>query len=84
MINIILVAITAFVIGFEVGRFLKTNVHRRAEEPPRVSPTESEIEKALREREEFIESQKAFQRMMGYNADIAYGIADDDIAAGGS
>jgi len=54
---------------------------------PAVQPaedrTEEELEKARKEREELIASQKAFQRMMGYNADIAYGVEEDDLTAGG-
>ena len=45
--------------------------------------TDEELERAKKEREELIASQRAFQRMMGYNADIAYGVEEDDLTAGG-
>lgn len=54
-------------------------------EKPVEAATDDEIELARKEREELINSQKAFQSMMGYNADIAYGInREDEFTAGGS
>lgn len=82
-----------FVNGMAIGAVLTYLFLRRGKvEVPAVEPataaegpSSEELERARREREELIASQKAFQAMMGYNADIAYGIAsDDDITAGGS
>lgn len=71
-------------IGFGVGWYLRGRP-KKAAKPVEEAPNTEEIELARREREELIASQKAFRAMMGYNADIAYGInAEDDFDAGGS
>ena len=46
--------------------------------------TPEEIEQAMKEREELIKSQEAFQRMLAYNADMAYGLEKDDLSTEGS
>lgn len=46
--------------------------------------TEEELEAIRKEREELIRSQEAFQRMIAYNADVAYGLARDDLSEEGS
>ena len=76
-----------FILGGQlglVGGYLLWG-RKRAVEKPAEEATDDELELARREREELINSQKAFQSMMGYNADIAYGInSEDDFFAGGS
>lgn len=68
-----------------VGAYFLWGREKPKETKVETSPTVDEIEKAKKEREELIASQKAFQSMMGYNADIAYGVSlDDDLTAGGS
>lgn len=82
--------LVVFVLGGELGFFLGFFLwaHKPApkvEEKNPAQDTDEEMERARKEREELINSQKAFQRMMGYNADIAYGVdAMDDFPAGGS
>lgn len=81
-----LLFVNGMAIGLAAGIFLGYAKWKRPEAARQGSgnPTEDEIARAKREREELIESQKAFQGMMGYNADIAYGIGEDDLNAGGS
>ncbi len=70
-------------LGFAAGYFVFGR--KKAAEAPSEDPTDDELERAEKEREELIAAQKAFQTMMGYNADIAYGLdAEDDFTAGGS
>ena len=75
-------------IGAEIGVFvgyLLWGKAKKAKVVPEQEPGEEEIERIRKEREDLIASQNAFRAMMGYNADIAYGIsAEDDLAAGGS
>lgn len=76
-----------FILGGQLGLLAGFLLWRRkpVAEAPAEDPTEDELEQARKEREELINSQKAFQSMMGYNADIAYGInRDDEFTAGGS
>ena len=47
----------------------------RREEPAAVEPTEDEARKLAEERERLREEQKAFHDLIGYNADVAYGIS---------
>lgn len=84
---IILVWVLALMYGGLAGLFAGYRLWGKKSAPVQVplpSPTDDEIEKAKAERRELIEAQKAFQSMMGYNADIAYGIGDNDITAEGS
>lgn len=79
----LIVFVNGAMLGLAAGYFLwKRPKPVKAEEP---RPVDDEIERARKEREELVASQKAFQSMMGYNADIAYGInPEDDFFAGGS
>lgn len=79
--------LVVLVLGLQLGLVLAYFFWRSkpTAEAPAKDPTEEELEQARKEREELIRSQEAFQRMMGYNADIAYGInRDDEFTAGGS
>ena len=83
---IVLVWIMALVngaaIGFGLG-YMRWGQKKTGPVAP-AAPTEEDLELARREREELIESQKAFRQMMNYNADIAYGISNDNLSTGGS
>lgn len=83
----VVLMIVMLLFGAEFGLFAGYLVWgRKKPAAPAVEPmpTDEEIEAARREREELIASQKAFQTMLGYNADIAYGIGDSDLASGGN
>ncbi|MBP5462231.1 MAG: hypothetical protein J6Y20_08920 [Lachnospiraceae bacterium] len=82
----VLVWLMALVNGAAIGLFVGYLLwHVKKEEPVApAQPTDEERELAMREREELIESQKAFRQMMNYNADIAYGISNDNLSTGGS
>jgi hypothetical protein len=74
----ILLLINGFHIGYEVAS------HRLQAKPrealQKSEPiTEAEIERLRKEREEFQAEQKAFLGMMGYNADIAYGVGENPL-----
>ena len=90
MIYVVLAAlfILTLIIGAAIGIFIGYLLFGRAvpeEKPEADKPSSDDIERARKEREELIASQKAFHAMMGYNADIAYGIsAEDEFTAGGS
>lgn len=71
-------------IGLAAGYMLWARRPRIRDTAPAPGPGEDEIARAMQEREELIKSQKAFQTLMGYNADIAYGIESSDAPAGGS
>jgi hypothetical protein len=84
---IVILMFIVFVLGAESGAllvYLAFVRKRPAQVQEPASPTDAEIEAAKREREELIASQKAFQQMVGYNADIAYGIEDTDFTSGGN
>lgn len=55
---------------------------RSAVKPEPDSFSEEEIEAMRKEREAFKEQQKAFLDMMGYNADIAYGVNENPLEGG--
>ncbi len=79
----LIVFVNGAMLGLAGGYFLwrKPKPVATVEQPP----ADDEIERARKEREELMASQRAFQSMMGYNADIAYGInSEDDFFAGGS
>lgn len=79
----LIVFINGAVLGLAGGYFLWKRP--KPVEPVEQRPADDELERARKEREELMASQKAFQSMMGYNADIAYGInSEDDFFAGGS
>ena len=83
VMGVFIVFILGAQLGLTAGYLLWKR--KRVEEKPEPSVSEDELERARKEREELINSQRAFQAMMGYNADIAYGINhDDEITAGGS
>ena len=90
MIYVVLAILWVFtlVIGAAIGLFVGYMLWSRAKpvaKPAAEEPSTEDIEQAIKEREELIASQKAFRAMMGYNADIAYGInTEDDLTAGGS
>ena len=75
----------AWFIGVEIGLAAGYLLwaRKKAVEKAEAPLDEDELALAKQEREELIKSQRAFQTLMGYNADIAYGIANSDISAGG-
>lgn len=67
-----LVFINGVLIGYAFG-----GSGNRAKAPESKPISEAEAEKIRKEREELEAQQKAFKDMMGYNADIAYGVNED-------
>lgn len=67
-----LVFINGILIGYAFG-----SSGSRAKAPESKPISEAEVEKIRKEREELEAQQKAFKDMMGYNADIAYGVNED-------
>jgi hypothetical protein len=76
----ILLLMNGFHIGYEVAsRRLQTKPREALQKPEPDPMTEAEIERLRKEREEFQAEQKAFLGMMGYNADIAYGVGENPL-----
>ena len=64
-----LVGIGLFLIGFWVGKSVY-----ELKLPPEVTPTEEEAAQIREERERLIQEQKAFQELVNYNSNTAYGL----------
>lgn len=74
-----LIGVGLFVGGFFIGYWEKSEAYEpedvqpiREEPEP---PTEEEKIRIADERERLREDQQAFHELMGYNADVAYGVA---------
>lgn len=65
-----LICLGIFVAGFFLGK-----AQPKAWVPPKEDLTPEEAEKVRQEREALIEEQKAYQKLINYNADQAYGIS---------
>lgn len=68
----VLLGICLFVLGFFMGR--KTAAPVRVEPAPEVL-SKAERDRIEKERRELEEDQRAFRQLVGYSADIAYGLA---------
>lgn len=72
--------------GFLAGMvFSQHRTQVESAKPAKLEPdsfSEEEIEAMRKEREAFKEQQKAFLDMMGYNADIAYGVNENPLEGG--
>lgn len=67
----VVMALGVFALGFFVGqRFQKP---ASAEKP---GPDEDEVERIRRERERMEKEQAAFRALVGYSADVAYGLTE--------
>ena len=79
----ILLLINGFSIGYEFGcRRAQANAKKESVKPEPASSSADDIEAARKEREALKEQQKAFLDMMGYNADIAYGVNENPLEGG--
>jgi len=67
-----LFGIVIFLIGFSVGRRTASPVKKVPE--PTVSDTEKD--RMQKERDRLMAEQRAFRNLVGYSADVAYGLAD--------
>lgn len=65
-----LFSLVVFVLGFHLGRKAAAPVKRKEEK----ILSEAEQDRIERERRELEEDQRAFRRLAGYSADIAYGL----------
>lgn len=76
----VLLCVMAFLYGVPVGIIIGACVIGRR---PKVSssgmPTEEEMERIKKEREELKAEQDAFQKILGYSADVAYGLHDNPL-----
>ena len=69
-----LLGIGLFVLGFWFGKEMG--------QPKKVEtadPTEEELHQIQEERRRLIEDQEAFRNLMNYNADMAYGVAGNNL-----
>jgi hypothetical protein len=67
-----LLGVGSFFLGFYVGKTTARPVKRA----PEKDVTEAEIKRAKREREELEADQRAFRALVGYSADVAYGLTE--------
>lgn len=69
-----------FWLGWHAHAIYATAPPRRTAPPVAITPEEADaqfIRRQLEARKALEEEQKAFQAMMGYNADVAYGLSED-------
>ena len=64
----------AFAVGFMVGR--KTKTTETVTKEAVMQPDEAELRRIKREREELEADQRAFRTLVGYSADVAYGLTE--------
>lgn len=75
----VLLCVMAFLYGVPVGVLIGYRLWKRAPKPVTQGMTAEESARIQREREELKAEQEAFLSMMGYNADIAYGMDQDSL-----
>ena len=63
-------------LGIVIGFFMRG---RKAVSSPAVTPSVEELERIKKEREELRAEQDAFQKILGYSADVAYGLHDNPL-----
>lgn len=76
---IILLSVLLLVISTAVGVFIGFLIWGRVKAKPIIPEAPSDAERAsiAEQRRSLIEEQNAFQNLLGYNADIAYGVSAD-------
>lgn|GEM_PF-2894825 len=67
-----LFGIGAFFLGVYVGQKAPFSIGAK----PKEEEPETDLERALRERRELQAEQDAFRQLVGYNADVAYGLVN--------
>ena len=63
-------------LGIVIGFFMRG---KKPVSAPVVTPTVEELERIKKEREELRAEQDAFQKILGYSADVAYGLHDNPL-----
>lgn len=71
---VVLIVILIFINGVSIGLSIGSRQAKKEVYSPAPAQTEDDLEKIRKEREEMKAEQKAFVNMMGYNADVAYGL----------
>lgn len=76
---IVAVCVLAGLYGVLVGVGIGYLLFRKVKSAPVVTHSVEELEKIRQEREDMIAEQEAFLRLVGYNADIAYGLDENPL-----